>query len=66
MEWYYAKLKKAGARLPPPYWEGPPVPIWDHGHDATVVCKYRQEIKAKGEHVRVWNCSDPSKVVPIN
>lgn len=32
----YEKLVKAGARLPPPYWEGPVVPGHNATHDALV------------------------------
>ena len=32
----YSKLLKAGARLPAPYWEGPPVPGHNATHDALV------------------------------
>lgn len=54
LTWFYAKLVKAGARLQPPYWTGPPVPIWNTTHDDTVVLDYRKKLRAKGEHVRVW------------
>ena len=32
----YDKLVRAGLRLPPPYWEGPPVPGHNETHDALV------------------------------
>lgn len=51
---FYATLVRAGARLDPPYWEGPPVPLWNETHDNTVVRAHRKALKAKGEGVRVW------------
>jgi hypothetical protein len=36
VEWYYRLLVAAGARLDPPYWDGPPVPIWNATHDEFV------------------------------
>ena len=40
----YSKLVRAGARLPPPYWEGPPVPGHNATHDA-LVKQWRVEFK---------------------
>lgn len=52
---FYPLLKKAGARLGPPYWDGPPVPPGDdETHDNTIVRTHRKELKAGGENVRVW------------
>lgn len=51
---FYDALVRAGARLDPPYWDGPPVPQWNATHDDVVVRAYRRQLKAQGEHVRVW------------
>lgn len=41
MNWY-DHYKKAMGPFPPPYWDGPPVPIWNETHDA-LVDKWKQE-----------------------
>jgi len=53
---YYEALVRAGARLDPPYWDGPRVPLQNETHDNTVVREYRRQLKAKGQGdgVRVW------------
>ena len=46
LERYYASLVKAGGRLDPPYWDGPPVPIWNETHDAIVRAHIKELKKA--------------------
>ena len=36
VHWWYAKLVKAGGRLDPPYYEGPPIIVVNASHDAAV------------------------------
>ena len=36
MKWYDAYKRGMGGPLPPPLWEGPPIPIWNETHDALV------------------------------
>lgn len=47
IEWFYRLLIKAGARLDPPYWEGPPVPIWNTTHDVFIQVN-RDDYKRRG------------------
>lgn len=34
---WYEKYRRAAGRLPPPYWTGDPLPLYDAAHDAVVL-----------------------------
>jgi hypothetical protein len=52
LEWFYRLLVAAGARLEPPYWAGPPVPIWNVTHDARI--EANREVYRKKGILRKW------------
>ena len=54
LEWYYKMLKRAGVSLADPAWNGPIVPSLNETHDTLVTLVHRKQLKAAGEHVRVW------------
>ena len=47
----------AGTGLPPPHWEGPPIPIWNETHDALIdVWKAEREAR-EAEEERLMLCA---------
>ena len=52
IHWFYRLLVNAGARLDPPYWDGPEVPLWNATHDE-YTSKVKEDYKKRGVQ-RKW------------
>jgi hypothetical protein len=57
MTWYEKYKRGMGTSLPPPYWDGPPIPIWNETHDALIdVWKAEREAR-EAEEERLMLCA---------
>lgn len=74
MKWYDAFKRGMGATLPPPLWDGPPIPIWNETHDTLVeqwkvererreAAEERAALCAMGK-AKPGECGEPGKADP--